>query len=234
MNTANLETSVGEFVRAVPARARIFEKYQIDYCCGGKKPLAEACAERKLDPEMLLVLLVAVAEPNEGEDENLESLSVAELCDYIVKVHHGYLRIELPRLDFMTHKVAARHGDTEPRLAQIREIFQKLSEDIVHHVREEEQVVFPRLRALAESGGAGVTADELQGMLAQLEGDHAEVGDALAALRVLSDGFTPPEWACNTFRAMYDGLADLERDMHQHVHQENNVLFPRALAAFAA
>lgn len=222
---------MGELVRAVPARARVFEKLRIDYCCGGKIPLAEACRDRGLDPATVLVMLEALDEAAGAGAVDADALSIAALCDHIETTHHGYLRQELPRLDFLTRKVAAVHGADESRLLEVREVFEGFSGEMVHHMHEEEQVVFPRLRAIESDEGAGVTPDELRGIFVQLEAEHDGAGDALARFRELTDGFTPPDWACNTFRALYDSLGQLESDMHQHVHKENNVLFPRALAA---
>ena len=222
---------MGELVRAVPARARVFEKFRIDYCCGGKIPLAEACRDRGLDPATVLVMLEALDEAAGAGTVDADALSIAALCDHIETTHHGYLRQELPRLDFLTRKVAAVHGADESRLLEVREVFEGFSGEMVHHMHEEEQVVFPRLRAIESDEGAGVTPDELRGIFVQLEAEHDGAGDALARFRELTDGFTPPDWACNTFRALYDSLGQLESDMHQHVHKENNVLFPRALAA---
>lgn len=222
---------MGELVRAVPARARVFEKFRIDYCCGGKIPLAEACRDRGLDPATVLVMLEALDEAAGAGAVDADALSIAALCDHIETTHHGYLRQELPRLDFLTRKVAAVHGADESRLLEVREVFEGFSGEMVHHMHEEEQVVFPRLRAIESDEGAGVTPDELRGIFVQLEAEHDGAGDALARFRELTDGFTPPDWACNTFRALYDSLGQLESDMHQHVHKENNVLFPRALAA---
>jgi len=231
MTVSPIEVTVGELVRAVPARARVFEKFRIDYCCGGKIPLAEACRDRGLDPATVLVMLEALDEAAGAGAVDADALSIAALCDHIETTHHGYLRQELPRLDFLTRKVAAVHGADESRLLEVREVFEGFSGEMVHHMHEEEQVVFPRLRAIESDEGAGVTPDELRGIFVQLEAEHDGAGDALARFRELTDGFTPPDWACNTFRALYDSLGQLESDMHQHVHKENNVLFPRALAA---
>ncbi len=234
MTISPSEVTVGELVRAVPARARVFEKLRIDYCCGGKKPLAEACAEKGLDAATVLTMLEAL-DVNDGSGAvDADALSIADLCEHIERSHHDYLRQELPRLDFMTRKVAAVHGAEEPRLVEIRQVFEGFAAEIVHHTHDEEQVVFPRLCAIESPEGAGVTPDELRGIFAQLEEEHDGAGAALEKFRTLTDDFTPPEWACNTFRALYDSLHQLERDMHQHVHKENNVLFPRALAALGA
>jgi len=231
MNTSPTEASVGELVRAVPARARVFEKLRIDYCCGGKKSLAEACQKRDLDPATVWTMLEALDHARDVAVVDADAMSLSELCDHIESTHHEYLREELPRLDFMTRKVAAVHGGDEPRLVRIRELFEGFAAEIAHHTHKEEQVVFPRLRAMESTAGHSIGQAELKGLLAQMEREHDGAGDALAQFRELTEDFTPPAWACNTFRALYDSLAQLEQDMHQHVHKENNILFPRALTA---
>lgn len=232
MNTPNLETTVGELVRAAPIRARVFEKLGIDYCCGGKKPLAEVCAAKGLDAATVLAMLAALDGAAAGDAPvDANAMSMAQLCDHIETAHHGYLREELPRLDFMTRKVAAVHGADEPRLIEIRSVFERFAPELMSHMADEESVVFPRIRKLETSAGLPAERDELNTAISELEREHADAGGALERFRALTDGYVPPEWACNTFRALYDGLARLERDMHQHVHKENNVLFPRALAA---
>ena len=232
MNTPNLETTVGELVRAAPIRARAFEKLGIDYCCGGKKPLAEVCAVKGLDAVTVLAMLAALDGAAEGGGlADANAMSVSQLCDHIETTHHGYLREELPRLDFMTRKVAAVHGSDEPRLVEIRAVFERFAPELAAHMADEETAVFPRIRALAAGAGGPADREELRAAVSELEREHADAGDALGRFRELTDGYAPPEWACNTFRALYDGLARLERDMHQHVHKENNVLFPRVLAS---
>jgi regulator of cell morphogenesis and NO signaling len=230
MKQITLETTVGDLVRTEPARSRIFERLGIDYCCGGKKPLAEACQAKGLDPATAVAMLSAFDAPSEALVVNPDTLSLAELCDHIERAHHDYLREELPRLDFMTRKVAAVHGDHEPRLIELRQVFESFNGEIASHTREEEESVFPSIRTLeSASGDTNAATSRLEASLEKLEAEHDNAGAALARFKELTDGYTPPEWACNTFRALYDGLAQLERNMHQHVHKENNVLFPRAL-----
>ncbi|MEO6992475.1 MAG: iron-sulfur cluster repair di-iron protein [Lacunisphaera sp.] len=231
--TNTIETTVGDLVRAAPVRSRIFEKMGIDFCCGGKKPLAEACRAKGLDPVTVLAMLEALGTGSDNAAVDPDQMSLSALCDHIEKAHHGYLREELPRLDFMTRKVAAVHGDGEPRLAHIREAFTTFAPAMIAHMKEEEEEIFPQIRQL-ELDGTPAKREALRDLLGRLEREHDAAGASLARFRELSDGYAPPEWACNTFRAMYDGLDRLERDMHQHVHKENNVLFPRALAAQAS
>ncbi|HEY9175505.1 MAG TPA: iron-sulfur cluster repair di-iron protein [Verrucomicrobiae bacterium] len=225
MKNITPQTTVGEIVRAMPARSRIFENLGIDYCCGGNKPLAEACQAKGLDPTTVVALLTALDNTPDSIQVNPDAMSLTELCDHIEQVHHEYLREELPRLDFMTRKVAAVHGDHEPRLLEVRRVFEAFQSEMVAHTKEEDEVVFPAIRKM-ESG----KRKHLDSAFAKLESEHENAGAALARFKELTDNYTPPEWACNTFRVLYDGLAQLEKHTHQHVHQENNVLFPKALA----
>jgi regulator of cell morphogenesis and NO signaling len=230
MKNITTDTTVGEIVRAFPARSRVFENLGIDYCCGGKKTLSEVCQKRGLDPATVVAMLAALDGAPEVGLADPDSLTLSELCDHIEQTHHGYLREELPRLDFMTHKVAAVHGDSEPRLLELRRVFETFNAKVVSHTEEENESVFPEIRALEAAGGEKSDRfSDLTGKFEKLEAEHEKTGAALAEFKALTDDYTPPEWACNTMRALYDALAHLEKDMHQHVHEENNVLFPKAL-----
>lgn len=230
MNIVPTETTVGDIVRLHPARARVFEHLGIDYCCGGKIPLAEACRAKGLDPATVVAMLGALDTAREAPSANPDGMTLSELCDHIERNHHDYLREELPRLDFLTRKVAAVHGDSEPRLREIRQVFQKFHVNVDSHTQDEERFVFPTIRRL-DGSGERPDSQTLNSIFSKLEHEHDEAGAALAQFRALTDDFTPPEWACNTFRALYETLATLESNMHQHVHKENNVLFPKARAA---
>ncbi len=231
MKDITADTTVGEIVRASPARSRIFETLGIDYCCGGKRPLAEACQAKGLDPATVVAMLSALDGSAAMAQTDPDTLTLTQLCDHIEHVHHDYLREELPRLDFMTRKVAAVHGDGEPRLLAVRQVFENFCEKISAHTAEEEAQVFPAIRELeADGGDKTAAASILEAAFEKLEDEHEKTGAALSHFHELTDGYMPPEWACNPFRALYDGLERLEKDMHQHVHKENNVLFPRALA----
>ncbi len=232
MKNITSETTIGEIVRATPNRTRIFENLDIDYCCGGEKPLGEVCRLKGLDPATVITMLAALEETPASSITDPDAMSLSELCDHIERAHHDYLREELPRLDFITRKVAAVHGDHETRLVELRRIFETFSQKMSAHTEEEEQSVFPRIRQLEKAtGDKGNVAAGLEDVLARLQSEHDGAGAALARFRELTDAYTPPDWACNTFRALYNSLDRLEKNMHQHVHKENNVLFVKALAA---
>jgi regulator of cell morphogenesis and NO signaling len=226
--TISPSTTVGELVRQRPARSRVFEQFKIDYCCGGKTPLEEACAAKGLDTDEVLRSLLLIGHAETPADP--DSMGLTELADHIEKTHHAYLRAELPRLDFMTRKVAAVHAESEPRLNDIRTVFAACKEELESHMLKEEQILFPMIRQL-EAADAPVAfhCGTLANPIRMMEHEHDSAGDALELLRQLTDDYTPPSWACNTYRAMVDALGAFERDMHQHVHKENNILFPKAL-----
>ena len=231
-NTITAETTVGELVRAVPSRSRIFENLGIDFCCGGKKPLAEVCRAKHLDTATVIAMLAAVDATPATSSANPDAMTLAELCDNIETFHHGYLREELPRLQFMTRKVVTVHSEREPRLVEVWHVFEAFNAEMTAHTKEEDEVIFPAIRQLASANGNKATAAaNLKEAFAKQESEHDRAGAALVQLKALTDGYTPPDWACNTFRALYDGLAKLEKNTHQHVHKENNILFPKALAA---
>ena len=159
------------------------------------------------------------------------AMPLTELADHIVETHHAYVRSELPRLAKMTARVAAVHGDKDARLAQLNETFMGIAAELSNHMMKEEQILFPLIRQLDASESAPAShCGSIANPIQQMESEHDSAGDALKRMHELTDSYTPPDWACNTYRAMLDGLAQFEGDLHQHIHKENNVLFPRAIA----
>lgn len=233
MSQALVEATVGQLVVERPSWARVFEKLGIDYCCGGKKPLRQAIEEKGLAAEQVVAELEQEKSGSQKTAErNWATASMTDLCDHIEQTHHEYLRQELPRLEFLTQKVADRHGDRRPELREVHRVMMALKDELESHMAKEEQVLFPICRRLD-------TADELpqshcgsvNNPIVVMIREHDDAGDALARLRELTDNYTLPADACNTYRAMYDGLQQLEQDLHQHIHKENNILFPKAARA---
>lgn len=225
------EQTVGEFVRQKPMRARVFESLKIDYCCGGKVSLGRACAKRGIDVSEVLQAIIANDEQADlGTLVDVDSMGLTELADHIEAMHHAYLREELPRLDAMTEKVARVHGDKDERLFKMRQAFVALKAELEPHMMKEESILFPIVRQLeASTERQEFHCGSVANPIRQMEHEHDQAGNALAILNESTDGYTPPELACNTYRAMLDSLARLEADMHQHIHKENNVLFPKAI-----
>jgi regulator of cell morphogenesis and NO signaling len=225
------ETTVGELVAQRPGRSRIFESLGIDYCCGGKRRLSEACLSKGLDADFVLATLLATQRGGTSDQRSWASASLTELADHIEQTHHEFLKGELPRLATLVHKVAAVHGDRHPWMHAFEEEYDRFAAELGSHMNKEEQTIFPLIRRL-ERGESATTIDRGQAVedsFDALELEHEDAGRSLARLHELSDGLTPPADACNTFRAMLDGVRELEVDLHEHVHEENNILFPKAL-----
>jgi regulator of cell morphogenesis and NO signaling len=228
--TIDPEATVATLVLEQPGRARVFERFAIDYCCGGKVPLRAACEERGLDVGLVLD---ALAESPRAETDWAETdwaaASLEALCTHIVDHHHAYLREELPPLAALTEKVARAHGDRHPELDNVAAIFAVLRAELESHMEKEEQLLFPACVALERRTETGLPFS-VDAPIAAMVHEHDEVGAALERLRDLTGGYSPPGDACNSYRAMLDRLESLERDTHEHVHEENNILFPRAAA----
>ena len=228
MNEPQLDSTVGDIVAGCPALASVFENIGIDYCCGGKKTLGDACRDKGLEPQSVLATL---AQPPQTEPvADTAVMALTELADHIEQTHHAYLRSEFSRLNELTSKVASVHGDQNPRLHQVSETCRALIAELSDHMMKEEQILFPLVRQLDASDTAPTFhCGSLANPVHQMESEHNQAGAALERLRELTDGFTPPDGACNSYRAMLNAIAHLERDLHLHIHKENNVLFPRAL-----
>lgn len=224
--------TVGELVREQPSRSRVFEDFGIDYCCEGKRPLTEVCARSGVDADAVVDKLHALESEPGDQDDQWASMSMSELAAHIVDNHHGYLKQELPRLDGIIRKVAAVHCGRYPYLLELAQVYSRFAAELGAHMLKEEQLLFPLIRRVEKSrGGSGdVRGACIANSIQAMEHEHEDAGRVLLRMRELTNNFTPPADACNTFRAMLDGLATLERDMHQHVHKENNVLFPGAIA----
>jgi len=231
MSTISKNQTVGELVATQPSRSRVFEAFHIDYCCGGKRSLAEACGKKGVAvDEVLDALARSDARRASGETEDAASMPLDVLCTHIVTRHHAYLREELPRLTQMADKVAAVHGDRDARLSELAETVHELATELGAHMMKEERILFPVIQELVRGEGVpfmpfGTLANPIRAM----EAEHDGAGSGLERIARLTDDFTPPDWACNTYQALLDGLHDLTLDLHQHIHKENNVLFPRAL-----
>jgi regulator of cell morphogenesis and NO signaling len=233
------QTTVRDLAGRYPQTRPVFEKQGIDYCCGGGKCLAEAAGEHGLAlPNLVAALQAAIDAPAataERPDKDWYAASLTELVGHIVDAHHGYLRAALPRLRTLVPTVlkahGAQHGDM---LRQVQELFAALDAELSSHLMKEEQVLFPYINAIeaqhrdgtpAPAGPCGSVRHPIQ----QMEYEHESAGQALANLREVTHDYALPADACPTFRAMYEELERLEADLHQHIHLENNILFPRAI-----
>ena len=231
MKEFTAQRTVGQIVAEKASRSRVFEQYRIDFCCGGKQTLAEACAAKGISVDVLASRLEESDKASTGADTDLRSLGLSELTDYIERTFHASLRDLLPRLTQLTTKVAEVHGATDARLAELAGIFAQFRSEMEQHAGKEETILFPMIRQLESATTmpafhCGTVANPIRVMMA----DHDGAGAALARMRELTDGFAAPAHACNTYRAMLDGLAQLEDETHRHVHTENEILFPDSIA----
>lgn len=206
--------------------AKVFKKYGIDFCCGGGKTVAEACAAKEVSLDKFQnQLATALTQNNNGTAINANRWNPAFLTDYIEQEHHTYVRETMPTILKYAQKVAKVHKDSIPASSEILTLFQALTHDLTLHLADEEQNVFPVIRK--KYADVPVKAEELSQAIKTLEVDHETAGTIMKRLRQITNDFTPPEFACNTVRVLYKLLEEFEGDLHQHVHLENNVLFPK-------
>jgi len=231
------EKTVRELALENPAATRVFEKLGIDYCCGGGKSLEEACRAANLAVGEVVGSLKAaeqaVQAPRPNRDWQKEPL--VDLIDHIKKTHHQYVREELVRLEPLFQKVRSVHGKNHPELLDMHETFHGLAQELTMHMMKEEMVLFPYIRRMEESviqkePVLPAPFGSVRNPVAMMIHEHDSAGDALRALRESSKGYAAPSDACVSFRTLYQALEAFEADLHQHIHLENNILFPRAVA----
>lgn len=231
------DKTVRELVLENPAATRVFEKLGIDYCCGGNKSLEQACQAANLSIDEVIDSLEmadhAARAVQTAHDWQREPL--ADLASHITNTHHRFTRAELARLSPLLDKVCAVHGKNHPELQQVRISFQGLAQELTTHMMKEERVLFPYIVRMEEA----VIQQEpvlpapfgsVQNPVAMMEHEHDSAGNALRAIREASSGYTPPGDACISYQTLYRALSEFETDLHQHIHLENNILFPRAIA----
>jgi len=223
------ETAIGSMVSAQPGLARVFERLGLDYCCGGKQTLAQACANKGLDAATVIAMLEAASVAPTTEMDPA-GMTLTQLADHIEQTHHVYVKAELPRLVEMAEKVAHKHAWRDARLPAVAATVVALANEMTSHMQKEEMILFPLVRQIYAGETSGFHCGSIANPIRVMEAEHESAGNATARLRELTDGFTPDAEACNTHRTLLASLAEFESDLHRHVHKENNILFPRALA----
>jgi regulator of cell morphogenesis and NO signaling len=228
------ERTVREIALEQPHSIRVFEHFGIDYCCGGRKPLAEACVAHNVSVDAVLAALDSAATTTDPSPVDWSQTPLQELIEHIVAKHHSYVKAELPRLATLAQKVVNRHGDTQPHLLALQKIVAQLDGELTHHLAKEENVLFPYIAGLEGAMANGSAFPDacfgtVANPIAMMSREHEAAGELLTEIERLSDRFTPPAGACPTYHAFYDGLKEFELDLHQHIHLENNILFPRAI-----
>lgn len=228
--TALADQTVGEIVAANPNLSRVFQAHDIGFCCQGKLTLRKACERNKVDLDAMMAALEAEAAGVPASLENPAELSLSELADHIVETHHGFLRRELPRIHAMAERVAHVHGRHTPTLVEVCEVFTEMGQELASHTQKEEQILFPAIRKIDTEAAT----TDLSAPVARMMDEHESTTAVITRLRELTNSYQPPADACNTYRALFAGLADFETDMARHIHLENDVLFPRALERIAS
>jgi regulator of cell morphogenesis and NO signaling len=233
--TSLTTTTLKEIVTQDFRAAAIFEKYALDFCCNGGTTIEQACAARKLDAAPIIAALGNLGHSPLPADDRFTRMTLDDLIEYIVTVHHSYVREAIPTLLTHTAKVARVHGERHPEVVTIAARFAAVAEELQHHMMKEERILFPYITALvhARREGRPVAAPPFGSAtnpIRMMEAEHVAAGDALAAIRSLSTTYTPPADACTTYQVTYQELRQFEEDLHTHVHLENNILFPRAIA----
>ncbi|MBL7825839.1 MAG: iron-sulfur cluster repair di-iron protein [Saprospiraceae bacterium] len=231
---SNHPQTVGEMVVADYRKAEIFRKFGIDYCCGGKKPLEDICLKKGIDPEAVKKELEALDQLPEEAPFEMEDWSLTQLADHIETKHHRYVAESIPILQELTAKVARVHGERHPELIEIAQRFQLVAQELQMHMMKEENILFPYIRrmelALLEHHAFPQPMfGSVQNPIRMMEAEHEFAGSHFEIIRHLSNEYTPPADSCTSYRVLFAKLDEFERDLHRHVHLENNLLFPAAI-----
>jgi len=230
--------TVRELAIEIPNATRTFEKLGIDYCCGGSRSLSDACAHAHVPLEQAVTELgqgVDLKPGAKSAEQEVANGTLAQLAEHIVGTHHAYVKQELPRLQQLLKKVVSVHGAARAELAKIQQVFQGLSAELSSHTMKEEHILFPYIVALENAVSNGRPKPRpafgtVSNPVHMMELEHDSAGAALKEISTLSSNYEPPEGACFSYRTLYAALKEFETDLHQHIHLENNILFPRAIA----
>jgi len=225
------DRTVGELVAEHPPRANVFVALGIDYCCGGKKKLTQAAKDKGIPLSTLIEKLAVVDANQKSSEKDWTKSTLRELIEHIVCAYHEPLREQFPQVQQLADKVARVHGESHPEMIKVASIFRTFTDELQLHMEKEEMVLFPGI-AKMEAAGSQISfgcGGGIEHPIAVMMADHETAGSVLAVLSELTNDFTPPEDACNSFRVLLHLLKEIEVSMHEHVHKENNILFPRAM-----
>jgi len=217
---------IADIAVTFPHAVEILSKYNLDYCCGGKKPFVKVCEKAGLNPELIWSEIES-SRANRGMDNRMQFdlWDTSLLINFIEQHHHSYVRQSIPKIKELLNKVCSAHGEDSPFLIMVRDDFNEVAEELLNHMPKEEQVLFPALRELQN----GATAPNLSAPISVMEHDHERAGALIKSIRTLTNNYTPPSYACPTFKVTYIMLDQFDKDLMQHIHLENNILFPKAI-----
>ncbi|HET6723030.1 MAG TPA: iron-sulfur cluster repair di-iron protein [Chitinophagaceae bacterium] len=238
MNTSLSSLSLAQIVNSNHKAASVFEKYHLDFCCKGKRSLEQACTEQQLTVSQITGELENVfANESSTSTIDFDKMNLAQLSDYIVQTHHAYVKNEMPQIYAYLEKVSSKHGERHPELYKIFQTFAAVKEEMEGHMKKEELVLFPRIKELqkmsdGENANLQLNITYVQSPITVMEQEHDHAGTLLNDIRNFSNDYTPPQDACTTYRLCFAALKAFELDLHEHVHLENNILFPKAIGLF--
>jgi regulator of cell morphogenesis and NO signaling len=208
--------------------AAIFKEYEIDFCCGGKKTLEEACEEIKIDVNDIEKKLMELDYTPVSQGQNFNEWELGFLSDYIVNIHHKYVKASLPDLVFYTQKIATVHAENHPELKEVAELFEQINQELTQHLKKEEEVLFPAIKEALKSDSSA-PRDIIHSEIERMNGEHEFAGGAMDKISLITRRYMLPDDACNTYQLTFNLLSQFEDDLHIHVHLENNILFSKAL-----
>jgi regulator of cell morphogenesis and NO signaling len=229
-----LNESLAQIVKSNFRTAAVLEQYHLDFCCKGKKTLLQACREKNIASPEVVTAIEKIME-TEGPRIDFEQFSLTELADYIVETHHSYVKTESSQLFTWLQKVASKHSVRHPELLEVFDLFVSLEHELMEHMQKEEVVLFPRIKDLERLEKVATPLKEISrsfitAPVAMMEQEHETAGTLMEKIRVLTNNYTAPADACTTYRISFTSLQAFEADLHQHIHLENNILFPKSIA----
>lgn len=228
------EATIGDLVTSDFRKAEVFKKFGLDFCCGGKKTLTKACKEKGLDVVQIEKELKEIDETPATSSQDYNNWELSFLAEYILNTHHKYVVQAIPVILEYTQKVARVHGERHPEAIEIAEEFIIVANELTGHMAKEENILFPYIKRIADAKKSGTTLEgsefgTIQNPIKMMEMEHEMVGNVMENISRLANSYTPPADACTTYRLSYAKLKEFEDDLHQHIHLENNILFPKAI-----
>jgi regulator of cell morphogenesis and NO signaling len=226
--------TIREIAVRFPQTTRVFEEFKIDYCCQGNRAFDDACQSAGVSPQIVGGKITEILNKSDEDSEAPERKSASDLADYIVEKHHVFTRNEIERLTPLMEKVCRKHGDSHAELLEVQKSFALLCEELAPHFRKEETILFPYIKHLEMTAKNHLSSPKppfgtVKNPVRMMMTEHDAAGEILREMRGATGDYIVPEDACPSFRALYFGLEDLEKDLHRHIHLENNVLFPQAI-----
>jgi regulator of cell morphogenesis and NO signaling len=234
LNFSTEPPTIGELVTEDFRKADVFNKYGLDFCCGGTKSLKEACEEKGINEKEVEKALSEVESLPKNRHQDFNSWELDFLVDYILNIHHKYVKSSVTMLYDVSQKVANVHGENHPEVIKIAGLFETIARELDTHIVKEETILFPYIKKLAvakreNTGMEPASFGSVESLIRTMETEHVDVGKSMDEINRLSNGFATPKDACSSYRALYAKLNEFEQDLHRHIHLENNILFPKTI-----